>query len=228
MKLGKREIRRRERQDAVISTTLSLIQTYDFRSITMAMIAKEMGASVGGLYRYYESKEAIFAALQIQAIDALDMCLDNAIERSDAEKSRFQRLEDVVRAFESWSAFRFKSPILFQLLDQFISAPERTLDDVSAHTVEHRLAPLLSRLTGLLDAATSAGIFQTADNQARTHILWAAMHGLEHFRKRDDRQAEGMRVDHLRPQLLQAILVGWGAPRGLVDTVLTKSALKPQ
>ena len=43
--------------------------------VKISDLAAEMQCSVGGLYRYYPSKEAIFSALQIQALTALNELL---------------------------------------------------------------------------------------------------------------------------------------------------------
>ena len=59
--MTKREARRRSRQTEVLQHARALISD-GFEQLTMAALAKKMDASVGGLYRYYASKEAILTA----------------------------------------------------------------------------------------------------------------------------------------------------------------------
>ena len=48
------------------------------------------------------------------------------------------------------------------------------------------------------------------DTTLRTHSLWAAMHGSEHFRKREGRH--GPSADGLRAELIEALLGYWARP----------------
>jgi hypothetical protein len=44
-------------------------------------------------------------------------------------------------------------------------------------------------------------------------VVWAAMHGLDHFRKRDRIMPTQLRVSALREQTLLALFAGWGGDR---------------
>jgi len=220
-----REKRREERKKEVLNTALTLVQTSGITSVTMAAIAKHMKASVGGLYRYYPTKEAIFVGLQLRAIDAFDTLLTRRLGKRSEPNSRFDVLQQIVQGFGAWSAFRTEAPVYFRLLDQFISVPTRSLDDAGRAIINQSLAPILARLAQTVSHASQMGVLSPGDAMARTHILWAGLHGLEQFRKRDSDQAEELTVDALIPVLLRDMLTGWGASRGLVGSVLPNQTM---
>jgi hypothetical protein len=51
-------------------------------------------------------------------------------------------------------------------------------------------------------------------------VLWAALHGLDHFRKRDRIQPVELRVAALELELYRGLLLGWGADRTAVDDTI--------
>ena len=66
----------------------------------MARIAKQMGASVGGLYRYYPHKEAIFVAIQLHALDGLHQYVATTLgDITDADGPEGQK------PVRSWARF---------------------------------------------------------------------------------------------------------------------------
>jgi len=225
--MGIREERRAERQNAVLETATSLVRDAGFQAVTMSAIAERMDASVGGLYRYFPTKEAIFVALQIQAIEAFTACLERQLGSETANESRFSVMAQIVAAFDAWSLFRQESPIQYQLLDQFVTSPDRALDGEGLAEVNEKLGPILSRLAQLFSRASEIGVLSPGDAVARTHLMWAAVHGLEHFRKRDRDQPQSLHVDTLRPMMIKSLLFGWGATKGLLESVLMQASNEP-
>ncbi len=105
-------------------------------------------------------------------------------------------------------------------MDAFLSAPNPTLSDEDARTIDAYLAPVLGECAQHLDVAAKVGAITPGDALARTHVLWAAVHGLDHFRKRDRIQPSALRVEALEHNLLRATLIGWGASPRTVDEAL--------
>lgn len=212
--------RRTERKNEVLDSALKLVESGGAPTVTMAAIAADMNASIGGLYRYYPTKVAIFVGLQLRAIEAFNSLLTRRLDTFSESDSRFDVLNQVVEGFGAWSAFRVEEPVYFRLLDQFISVPTRSLDDAGRAIINQSLLPVLTRLATTLSQASQVGVIGPGDAMARTHILWAGLHGLEQFRKRDEGQEQGLTVDALIPLMLRDMLMGWGASKGLVESVL--------
>lgn len=215
--MGIREARRLERQNAVLDAATALIEEQGSRAVTIAAVAKRIGSSVGGMYRYYPTKQAIFVALQLRSIAQFELFLKERLHHAQGRST----LARVVVAFSSWSAFQSVAPSHHRLLDESLSAMERTLDDEQAEAVHFRLQDILKLLAQLLENAVADGMLRAGDPAVRTHLLWSANHGLGHFEKRDHLQPEMLRVNHLGRELYRAFFGAWGAPEDAVEDALT-------
>src|SRR5687768_8022335 len=81
--MSRRAERRASRREEVLVAAMRLVSEEGLEALTIQRIASAIGASVGGLYRYYEGKDALLWALQERAIAALS---DDQVR--DIEKCR--------------------------------------------------------------------------------------------------------------------------------------------
>ena len=119
--MGLRDKRRGENQLRVVSAALHLLTHEGIEAVTMARIAKQMGASVGGLYRYYPHKEAIFVAIQLHALDGLHQYVATTLGGiTDADGPEGQKACEVLGSiFGLWRGFRTRSPHFIRCLGPF-------------------------------------------------------------------------------------------------------------
>ena len=68
---GVRARRRAERRREILDTALETLAEEGLAGLTMPGLAKRIECAVGGLYRYFPSKEAVLFELQKEAIEAL-------------------------------------------------------------------------------------------------------------------------------------------------------------
>ena len=104
-----------------------------------------------------------------------------------------------------------RRPEEHRLLDAFLSAQQALLSEESAKAADAALVPLVETVARELQAAATARVVEAGDPVQRTYILWAALHGLDHFRKRDRILPPNLRVGALVPATLGALARGWGA-----------------
>jgi AcrR family transcriptional regulator len=222
--MGRRDERREERRNLLLDSAMEILAEGGVEALTIPRLAQRMDASVGGLYRYFPSKEAIFVALQERAIDAFATLQEDAIARADRRAAEatpaIQSLARVIAAFHALLDLATEAPTQHALVDAFLSAPSPTLSDAQARDIEAYLTPVLTRCAAQLETASASGALSVADGMVRTHLLWAALHGLSHFRKRDRIQPDTLRVSALAPALLEGLLVGWGASHTEVQSAL--------
>jgi AcrR family transcriptional regulator len=211
--MGRRDERREERRNLLLDSAMEILAEGGVEALTIPRLAQRMEASVGGLYRYFPSKEAIFVALQERAIARADR---RAAEATPA----IQSLARVIAAFHALLDLATEAPTQHALVDAFLSAPSPTLSDAQARDIEAYLTPVLTRCAAQLETASASGALSVADGMVRTHLLWAALHGLSHFRKRDRIQPDTLRVSALAPALLEGLLIGWGASHTEVQSAL--------
>ena len=183
----------------------------------MASLARGLGVAVGGLYRYFPSKTHVIAALQVEALMKLESFVVEqlaAVEAAVVARATGESvasLAAVMAAPLCYLRHARQSPDWHHLIDQSLSAAEPLLDDETAAEVAQALGAVLRPVTERLQAAADLGHLDAGDAEARTYTLWAAIHGLDHMRKRDVRVREGLRSDALTRGALRALLVGWGA-----------------
>ena len=82
------------------------------------------------------------------------------------------------------------------------------------------MTPLLDVLRTLLEDAAAHGALSAGDAMVRTHLLWATLHGLDHFRKRDRIQPEALKTQALEIAAYRVTLRGWGAPESDLECAL--------
>ena len=160
-----------------------------------------MGSAVGAMYRYFDGKDALLHALQDQALTAFSAHLEREITGDG--------LERVMTAFLAWHRFAEAEPALHALLDGALSDPHRLLSDEAATAVDARLRGVMATCQQTLLDAQEAGLLDDGDARVRSYAMFAAVHGTEHFRKRDG-YAE-VASDDVRQELLRSLLRGWGA-----------------
>jgi len=57
--------------DAILTATVQVLRKNGYAKATLGRIAKRAGVSVGSIYQYYPSKEALLAAVMTQHLDAM-------------------------------------------------------------------------------------------------------------------------------------------------------------
>ena len=82
--MTRRAERRASRREEVLVAAMRLVAEEGLDALTIQRIAGAIGASVGGLYRYYDGKDALLTALQQRAIAAV--ADDQATDVANARK----------------------------------------------------------------------------------------------------------------------------------------------
>ncbi len=225
--MGKRQQHRRERHRAVLAAAMAIVVEEGLAALTMPALAARLGVAVGGLYRYFPSKEALLVALQGEALGAFaaEVAAEGAaIDTGDLEPQA-AALHRIARLAWAYLDDAVRAPARHRLIDALISAPDPLLGAEAAEAAEAPLRELLTSCAALLSAACERGALATGDPHARTHVLWAAVHGLDHLRKRDPRLPPALRSEALARGALEALLRGWGAPERALAVAL--AALPP-
>jgi AcrR family transcriptional regulator len=215
--MGLRDTRRIELRRAVLDAAMDIIITDGMALLTVADVAKRIGVSVGGIYRHFESKGEILVALQEQAIGAFAAYQTARLARLertlDGARTRAATLARVAAALAAYLEHAVDERAYHRLLDEALSVWSPLLTDDLARRVDAALGPVIGRVVSLLEAAVAARALDAGDAVTRTHILWATLHGVDHFRKRDRIQPETLRAGPLAVEAVDALLAGWGATR---------------
>ncbi|NBX69677.1 MAG: TetR/AcrR family transcriptional regulator [Proteobacteria bacterium] len=107
--MGVKERKEREklqRSQDILEAARRVFESKGFLNTTLQDVAKEAEISVGLIYRYFQSKEDMFASLALKGAEQFDKNLESTLKKSGRKKSSAQTvLTDIAKAF-----FDFYSP----------------------------------------------------------------------------------------------------------------------
>lgn len=216
------QLRRRKNREAKREKTLNaaflLIEQNGVDALTMPRLAARLECAVGALYLTFPSKSALLVGLQEQAINWLSLEIATAIEasrkavleRGDANPS-YAALAHLGAAVKTVVELPKRSAARHRLVDELLSSSDTVLSKKELATVNATLAGLLEQVTTLLDEAQATGALAPGDVEVRARLLWAALHGLDHFRKRDRGEPPQLQTPRLAEAMMDTLLRGWGA-----------------
>lgn len=213
----KRRVRHDQRRQRYLSEAMKLVVEEGLEGLTIARLAARMRGSNGAIYRYFPSKESLLVSLQEVAIGDFHAFMVEALARLEQRLGvgptpAVRALARLMIGFEAYLRHADESPRPHRLVDAFLSSPEAVLSDEEAAGIGARLvSPILDLFASLLGEAERAQAIDPGDAPQRTHLAWAIVHGLDHFRKRDRINPPSLQVHALLPAARRSYLRGLGA-----------------
>lgn len=208
-----RAARREMRTEEILRTAQQLIEEGGLAALTTTELARRNNAALGALYRFFPGgKQAVIAALQTQAITELHGELTAARKRVPGVWAPLIALADV------WFAEAQRHPARFRLIDEILSAPEAVHADDDARALEAGANALLAIVRGCVAEGVAAGVVVDDDHARRfPWALWAALHGVSHFQKRDRIVDKDVVAARVAGSLVSLLLKGLGAKDADLD-----------
>jgi AcrR family transcriptional regulator len=221
--VGKRAEHREQKTEQLLDLATRVVAEEGVEALTMHRLAGELGVAVGGLYRYFENKEALVVVLQRRAVDGLRAAVEAALAREPrGAGQKLLALKRVVAVARVWRRQAGDVPERHRFIDAYLSDPRTLLTEEQNSEVEASLQPLVKGVGGAFTEAHAVGALSEGDALLRTHVLWAALHGIDHFEKRDARAPVRLRTEALFKETLRGLLVGWGADAAEVNEALRR------
>lgn len=214
-KAGKRAAHRAARQEAILGAAWELLEEGGIDAITTPELARRTGAALGGLYRFFPSKQAVVVALQKQALHAFFCDLKSHIaqqeEKHAAQPERVRALIAIVEAAEFFLAEPRTHVARFRLIDELLSHPHAFYDESEALEIEQHVTPILD-FVGEMSwrIARQYPGNPTRDVELLPLVLWAGLHGTTHFMKRDRFTPTAQSSGAVASTLLRFLLQGMG------------------
>jgi len=107
--MGVKERKEREklqRSQDILEAARRVFESKGFLNTTLQDVAKEAEISVGLIYRYFQSKEDMFAALALKGAEQFDLELESVLKKGARKKNSVQKiLTSIAKSF-----FDFYSP----------------------------------------------------------------------------------------------------------------------
>ena len=170
----------------------------DFHEVRMEDVADACSVGKGTLYRYFESKEALFTALMLDGIDLLRSQLEMAVAEPGEPVAKLER---VVHASLS---YLWERRFLFALLHR----REHKASRADAREWERRRARLAKVVEDAVREAMEAGQVRRVDPRVTAETLFALLRAVDRTRRPSDS------LDALVTTVFDLFLRGAGTPKG--------------
>ena len=192
--LKKRELR----SEQILDEAMVVLAQEGIDALTLGRLARALGYVPAALYRYFDSKDALLAALQRRAIVTVGGAMNAALESVDA------RARDQHEAVASLAG-------VLEAAKVYVSLPE------THPQAWFLVAVLLGGIRARFVRAVATGALDPGDATTRTLALWASLQGaltLEKARRIAPELPAAASVAHAS---VVAMLRGWGAEPTLLE-----------
>jgi len=137
-----------------------------YRGVTLRSLAGELEVSPMTPYRYFASKEELFAMVRAEAFRRFADVQRDAIANIDEP-------DEVLRTLgKAYVGFALDEPDAYHIMFELLQAPAGTYPEL-----EREQARAFSYLHAAVNAAVDAGLIE-GEALTRAHYLWAQVHGL--------------------------------------------------
>ena len=161
------------RRAQIVTAALDMLKSQDYEQIQMRDVADHAHVALGTLYRYFSSKEHVYAAVLMEW--AQPVFAEATAETPPTEARVRDKMRGIIASFERWPAF-FKVCMLLQnttdanaraCMDQFAAVAQRTLAADFAALGEQESADTAIMAWGIISTMLSGSIrgdFAMADS----------------------------------------------------------------
>lgn len=156
----------RDFRGRAVAVATCLFARDGYEAVTMRAVAAELGCSAMTPYRYFEDKDALFAAVRTAAFGRFADRQQSAFERTDDPAEQLDRLH------RAYIAFALAEPDAYRIMFELRQEPGGAHSELAAET-----ARAFSYLYRATEAAVGSGLLQ-GDPLTQAHLLWASVHGL--------------------------------------------------
>jgi AcrR family transcriptional regulator len=198
------ERRRKAQESRILEAALALVGESGIDALSIKGIAERADYSPAALYRYFESKDELVAALALRAVQGLGEAL--------AEPSASEPLARVAELAGRFVDFAFADDSRFGLIQVLLADPRVLVDD--AKLVGEVLAAVMEVLAPLahaFDEAARAGRLSEGSPNDRALLFSSSLLGLLLLRKQASRFPRTLALDLLVEELVRTLLKGFGA-----------------
>jgi TetR/AcrR family transcriptional regulator, cholesterol catabolism regulator len=127
----------RERRDRIVRTALRSLANSDYDRVKISEVARDSGVALGTLYRYFTSKEHLFATAFLEWQKSLNRKLDRFAPVGDSESERVRDvLHRTLRAFRLQPQFYGVLIVLETTSDPYAADVYQSLDQVWVDIVQ--------------------------------------------------------------------------------------------
>ena len=226
--LTPRQRRREATIEAILAQAMETLLEEGIDGLTIGRLASELDYTKGALYRYFRSKDALIAELQVRSLQRVhrrytalwSRARHGLTELTDAQRG----LAVLVLTATDYVGMSRDLPADFALIRVAVGDPRHLLAEEEVAPVMQTMLALLGDVGGLLTEAAEAGAIEAGDDVRRSITLWSAIHGNVLTQKFARFGPELFGPAVLVTSLIRTLLLGWGADPGDLSTAMSAVA----
>lgn len=214
---SRKKVDREARRQRILDAAFLLIEEKGVHGMSLHQLAKHLGYTVGALYRYFSSKDALIAELQSSSLEKLGAAMGLALGRgrafveAESMESRLAPLFLMRLLVDFYEAHAHVSPAHFRLSSLVMAETDNVLKGEEALRVFGTIQETLLHPVGLVMEGVEQGAFSEGNHVERVMLLWASLHGVMQSRKLARFAPDMLQRDRLVPALSCTMMQGWGA-----------------
>jgi AcrR family transcriptional regulator len=214
---ARRQRRRDLRTEHVLAVATRVFEREGLAGLTLGSVAKELDLVPAALYRYFESKDDLVAAMQHRAVEELAESFRRYLTRvaeglAGVAQEETRALAMVLAMGSFYEELPRARPHAWRLVAVLLGDPQALLPDEQARRVLPLVADFLGAAEEVVARAHSTRAIEgpRAIAATRTLQLWAALHGALTLQKLARFGAADSPTSVVMP-LVTDLLRGWGA-----------------
>lgn len=198
----RKEREKRQRANEILEAARRVFETKGFINTTLNDVAKEAEISVGLIYRYFQSKEDIFASLALKGAEQFDTQINEILKRATKRRVAAERV--LVEFAESF--FSFYSPY-GEYFDLLMYSYKGTKDvQIHGTTLTRLMVVTLRTLDRIKEFLLKSPQFKARDEEEaleNVFLLWGILLGCH---KLFDNSGRGLLFAFRRPDFLATVI----------------------
>ena len=217
----RRSRKRQERIQNILSTAQSILLDEGLEAVTVHRIARELDLTVGALYRYFPSKQAMLTGLGEDIVRGFTSSLSqiaDLYETSLTDSQTLSPLTPLLVISNTFLAMAEHSPARYRMVDLMLVDPRSMVPEEDRMMVLQTLFELLARVEQLLEQSSSQNIISKGHPRERTIVLWSALLGINSMLKMRRLYPEQVPAQNLAEDTMTALFVSWGCDASAFKT----------
>ena len=158
------------RRDAFLDAAQRLVQSQGYEQMSLQGVLDELGASKGAFYHYFDSKEALLAAVVDRMVDAGMAAV--APVAADPDLGALAKLAGLFASLAQWKGER--SDLMIELVRVWVSDANAVVRDQLRIGTQARLTPLLATI---IHQGKAEGVFTITSPEHTAGVLVAMLIG---------------------------------------------------
>lgn len=205
------ERRRAARADQILDAAQNIVASKGLDALTVADLARVLDYAPAALYRYFDSKDALVAALRRRVLQKMHARQAAALSQPLHSPPKLQALTALVSFASFHAELPRTAPGELRLLNALVGDPRHLLPPAAGSESAPGASALLDELRARFQSAQDEGSLSPASPWERALIYWTSVHGVMQLEKLGHGHALSVDPEHLMHELSRALLLGWGA-----------------